>query len=76
MLQGGGSAEVFRFIFAQAEVAYEDRRVEYSGEEWAKLKPTTPTGQLPMLEIEGKTLTGCATNCSISCWTIWPRRHQ
>ena len=53
-----GFAEVLRFIFAQAGVPYEDRRV--GGEEWAKLKPTTPTGQLPILEIEGKTLTGSA----------------
>ena len=51
-----GTAEPVRFVFAQAGVAYEDKRVE--GEEWAKLKPTTPTGQLPMLEVEGKTLTG------------------
>ena len=54
-----GGAEVVRFIFVQAGVAYEDRRVE--GEEWAKLKPTTPTGQLPMLEVEGKILTGSRT---------------
>ena len=51
-----GSAEILRFIFAQAGVTYEDKRVQ--GEEWQKLKPTTPTGQLPLLEVEGKTLTG------------------
>ena len=50
---------MIRFIFAQAGVAYEDRRVE--GEEWAKIKSTSPTGQLPMLEVEGKTLTGSRT---------------
>ena len=51
-----GAAEVCRFIFAQAGVKYEDKRVER--EEWPKLKPNTPTGQLPMLEVDGKTLTG------------------
>ena len=37
-------------------MSYEDRRVD--GEEWAKIKPTSPTGQLPMLEVEEKTLIG------------------
>ncbi len=46
-----GGAEPIRFIFAQAGVTYEDKRVEG---EWAKLKPTTPTGQLHLLEVEGK----------------------
>ena len=53
---GKGHGEVARLIFAQAGVAYEDKRV--SKEEWAQLKPTTPTGQLPLLEVDGKTLTG------------------
>lgn len=47
-----GGAEVSRFIFAQAGVKYEDVRVER--EEWAKLKPSTPTGKLPLLEVDGK----------------------
>ena len=51
-----GRGEVARLIFAQAGVEYEDKRV--SKEEWAQLKPTTPTGQLPLLEVNGKTLTG------------------
>ena len=51
-----GRGEVSRLIFAQAGVEYEDKRV--SKEEWAQLKPTTPTGQLPLLEVDGKTLTG------------------
>ena len=56
--QSRGSAELSRFIFAQAGVKYEDVRL--SQEEWAKLKPTTPTGQLPLLEVDGRTLTGSA----------------
>lgn len=51
-----GRAEVSRFIFAQAGVEYEDKRVEK--EEWAKLKPSTPTGALPLLEVDGKQLPG------------------
>ena len=35
---------------------YEDVRI--SGEDWGKLKPTTPTGSLPMLEVDGKALGG------------------
>ena len=54
---GRGTAETLRFIFAQAGVAYEDRRIDYK-EEWPKLKGTSPTGQLPVLEVEGKTLVG------------------
>ena len=54
--EGKGRGEVSRLIFAQAGVEYEDKRV--SKEEWAQLKPTTPTGQLPLLEVDGKTLTG------------------
>lgn len=51
-----GRAEVCRFIFAQAGVQYEDCRLE--NEEWPKLKPNTPTGMLPILEVDGKPLTG------------------
>ena len=54
--EGKGRGEVTRLIFAQAGVEYEDKRV--SKEEWAQLKPTTPTGQLPLLEVDSKTLTG------------------
>ena len=35
---------------------YEDVRVEK--EEWAKLKPNTPTGMLPLLEVDGKQIPG------------------
>ncbi len=40
-----GLGELSRFIFAQSEVRYEDKRVAHSSpisEEWAELKPTTP----------------------------------
>ena len=51
-----GRAETSRFIFAQAGVKYEDKRVEK--EEWAQLKPSTPTGMLPLLEVDGKQISG------------------
>ena len=54
--RGGG--EPARFVFAQAGVTYEDKRVEYGKEEWTELKPSTPTGMLPILEVDGKQLNG------------------
>jgi len=44
-------AEIIRLIFAAAGVKYEDVRIKK--EEWAALKPKTPFGQLPMLEVDG-----------------------
>jgi glutathione S-transferase len=53
-------AEVIRLIFAQAGVEYEDKRIEKEGpkKEWVQLKPSTPSGVLPVLEVDGKQLTG------------------
>jgi len=53
-----GSAEVIRFIFAQGGVKYEDVRVKVRGEQWKEMKPTTPFGVLPVLEVDGKQLGG------------------
>ena len=53
---GRGRAELTRLIFAQAGVQYEDKRI--AKEEWPELKPKTPNGFLPILEIDGKTLPG------------------
>ena len=51
-----GRAETSRLIFAQTGVAYEDTRLE--GEKWQELKPSTPTGMMPILEVDGKQLVG------------------
>ena len=47
-------AEPIRFIFAQSGVPYEDKRIE--NKDWPELKPNTPFGVLPVLEIDGKQL--------------------
>ena len=45
-----GFAETARMLFALADVEYTDRRMER--EEWPAIKPTTPFGQVPMLEVD------------------------
>ncbi|XP_071146779.1 glutathione S-transferase 1-like [Mytilus edulis] len=52
---GKGRAEVARLCLAAAGVKYEDIRVEQS--DWPALKPKTPLGFLPVLEVNGKELT-------------------
>jgi len=43
--------EISRLLFAAGSVPYEDSRVEHS--RWPDLKPSTPFGQLPVLEVDG-----------------------
>jgi len=50
---GRGRAELSRLILAHTGLAYEDVRVE--GKDWPALKPNTPWGQIPLLEVDGKT---------------------
>lgn len=52
---GRGRAEISRLIFAQAGVEYEDVRLK--DEEWPKMQPTTPFGEVPLLEVDGLVLT-------------------
>ena len=49
-------AELIRWIFAQAGVKYEDIRLDK--EQWAKMKPDTPNGSLPVLDVDGQMLAG------------------
>ena len=49
-----GRAETARLILAQAGVSYEDKRIKK--EEWPALKASLPMGQLPVLEVDGKTI--------------------
>ena len=53
---GRGRGEVVRYIFVQAGIGYEDKRV--SGEEFMKMKPDLPAGSLPVLEVDGVQLAG------------------
>ena len=53
---GRGRAELIRLLFVQAGVHYEDKRI--AKEEWLELKPKTPFGCLPILEVDGVTLAG------------------
>lgn len=45
-----------RFVFVQAGVKYEDVRIE--GKDWPAMKPSTPFGFMPVLEVDGKKLSG------------------
>ena len=47
-----GLGEPIRFLLHQSGIKFEDKRVTF--EEWPKLKPQMPIGQLPVLEIDGK----------------------
>ncbi|KHN82505.1 Glutathione S-transferase 1 [Toxocara canis] len=49
-----GLGEGARLIFHQAGVKFEDNRLKR--EDWPALKPKTPFGQLPLLEVDGEML--------------------
>jgi len=52
-----GRAEQLRLLFSECGVPFRDVRISnYQSEEWSKLKPTTPTGYLPMLDHNGNKL--------------------
>ncbi|XP_072391080.1 glutathione S-transferase-like [Diabrotica undecimpunctata] len=44
--------EPIRMILSYGEIPFEDKRIQFG--DWPKLKPTTPLGQLPVLEVDGK----------------------
>jgi len=45
--------EAARQLLYLGEADFEDITVDWDSEEWKKLKPTTPFGQLPILEFDG-----------------------
>ena len=49
----GGRGELTRLIFAEAGVQFEDVTV---GDRFPALKPTLPSCQLPVLEVDGKVI--------------------
>lgn len=50
---GTGRAELTRLIFAFGGIAFQDERVKK--EDFPALKPSLPLGQLPVLQVDGKT---------------------
>lgn len=50
-----GVAEQVRLSFALGGVEFEDERIKFP--QWAELKPKTPYGQLPLMNIDGKQIT-------------------
>jgi glutathione S-transferase len=54
---GRGGAEVIRFVFAQANVQYEDKRI--ARDKWMEeFKENSPFGCMPFLEVDGKRISG------------------
>ncbi|XP_060066242.1 hematopoietic prostaglandin D synthase-like [Ylistrum balloti] len=49
-----GVAELVRLTFLAAGVEFEDVRIK--SEDWLELKPNTPQGKLPILEVDGETI--------------------
>ncbi|KAF3424359.1 hypothetical protein E2986_07860 [Frieseomelitta varia] len=58
-----GLGEPIRFLLSYGGVEFEDIRVNHSSEEWANMKPMTPFGQLPTLEINGKVYSQTLSIC-------------
>jgi len=51
-----GRGETIRLIFAAAGVPFEDVRIDNAA--WESIKPTTPWGGVPVLEVNGKAVIG------------------
>ncbi|KAI8912262.1 glutathione S-transferase [Powellomyces hirtus] len=50
-----GRGEPIRLALTVAGLAFDDHR--FARDQWAAIKPTTPFGQVPVLEIDGKPVT-------------------
>eukprot|EP00775_Hariotina_reticulata_P004727 gene4727-4977_t len=49
-----GRAETARLLFTLGGIAFEDNRIDFA--EWPSFKPSTPFGQIPVLEVDGKVI--------------------
>uniref|UniRef100_A0A6P7H5C9 glutathione transferase n=1 Tax=Diabrotica virgifera virgifera TaxID=50390 RepID=A0A6P7H5C9_DIAVI len=54
-------AEPIRMLFNYGEIPFEDKRIQFG--DWPKIKSTTPLGQLPVLEIDGKAIPQAIAIC-------------
>ena len=52
-----GRGEVARMALFIGDVAYEDRRIPF--QDWPSVKPETPFGAIPVLEVDGQEVTQC-----------------
>lgn len=55
----GGRGEAARLIMYSAGLAFEDKRIP--GNDWPALRDTMPFQAMPVLEVDGKTITQCNT---------------
>ena len=53
----GGRGEPARLALYIGGIDFEDNRLGFA--EWSKLKPSTPFGSMPLLEVDGQLLTQC-----------------
>ncbi|DBA01377.1 TPA: hypothetical protein N0F65_007274 [Lagenidium giganteum] len=60
-----GRAEPSRLIMAAASIPFEDERLTH--EQFAALKPPLPLGQVPVLQVDGKTY---SQSIAISRWVV------
>ncbi|CAH1101304.1 unnamed protein product [Psylliodes chrysocephalus] len=56
-----GRGEPLRLLLAYGGIPFEDNRFEW--DDWPKIKPTTPIGQVPVLEIDGVKYTQTTPLC-------------
>lgn len=55
----GGRGEAARLILHAGGIAFEDKRIP--GNDWPALRDTMPFQSMPVLEVDGKTITQCNT---------------
>ncbi|KAK6633935.1 hypothetical protein RUM44_004542 [Polyplax serrata] len=56
-----GLGEPIRYLLAYGNFDFEDNRFEMA--DWPKIKPTTPFGQVPFLEVDGKVINQSSAIC-------------
>eukprot|EP00443_Scrippsiella_acuminata_P048350 CAMPEP_0115334370 /NCGR_PEP_ID=MMETSP0270-20121206/87870_1 /TAXON_ID=71861 /ORGANISM="Scrippsiella trochoidea, Strain CCMP3099" /LENGTH=137 /DNA_ID=CAMNT_0002755339 /DNA_START=1 /DNA_END=411 /DNA_ORIENTATION=- len=57
----GRGGEPARLALTIAGIPFEDKRMAFGDDAWAAMKPGTPWGKMPILEIDGKMLAESGT---------------